>query len=86
MKKALSVALIIILSIIGIFSLINIFQSLLYIISLESFNTINIGLLVGKIIFTALVFMGGSYFNQIVSRITTLNFPSLRNSIWREMR
>ncbi|HBV6390621.1 TPA: hypothetical protein RFS98_001841 [Klebsiella aerogenes] len=57
MKKALSVALIIILSIIGIFSLVNIFHSLWYIISLESFNTINIGLLVGKIIFTALVFM-----------------------------
>ncbi|HCT3747166.1 TPA: hypothetical protein OUA31_000576 [Klebsiella aerogenes] len=57
MKKALSVALIIILSIIGIFSLVNISQSLWYIISLESFNTINIGLLVGKIIFTALVFM-----------------------------
>ncbi len=60
MKKALSVALIIILSIIGIFSLINILQSLWYIISLESFNAINIGLLVGKIIFTALVFMGVS--------------------------
>ena len=58
MKKALSVALIIILSIICIFSLINILQSLWYIISLESFNAINIGLLVGKIIFTALVFMG----------------------------
>ncbi|MGG7857824.1 hypothetical protein PGN85_11010 [Klebsiella aerogenes] len=58
MKKALSVALIIILSIIGIFSLINILQSLWYIISLELFNAINIGLLVGKIIFTALVFMG----------------------------
>jgi magnesium-transporting ATPase (P-type) len=58
MKKTLSVVFIIILLIIGIFSLVNIFQSLWYIISFESFTAMNVGLLAGKVIFTALVFTG----------------------------
>lgn len=58
MKKIASLILTIVFFIIGIFTIVDIFQSAWYVTTLETFTAMSAGLLFGKIVFLILILFG----------------------------
>lgn len=62
MKKIILLILMVIFIIIGVFTLIDISQSIWYIFSLETITTMSAGLILGKITFLIIIIFGIHYF------------------------